>query len=109
MTVELWLRLCVLQPVYLLLDWEKARWLPWWRRYAPSVFLALGTVAEWRGYKRIQAIAFVGWCIAYAANWWTARRNKRNGNDISAKEVAETQLTDVDQRSFNQQTAEALS
>jgi hypothetical protein len=40
-------------------------------------------------------------------NSWTARRNKRDGNDLRAKEVASQQLTEVQTRSYRQQVAEA--
>lgn len=97
----------VLQVTYLVNDRREARWLPWWRRYAPSLFIALGTIADLRHDKRLADVAFALWAVAFFANWHSARRNKRNGKDFKAKEAAEAELTQVQQQSFNQQVAEA--
>jgi hypothetical protein len=96
-----------IQAMYLFLDSTEARWLPWWRRFAPSACISIMAFAEYVQSEALARAAFVVWCVAFFANWWTSRRNKRNGKDFKAKEAAEAKLTDVDQRAFNRQAAEA--
>lgn len=92
---------------------KRARWLPWWRRY-----LSLSVMGPWA----LNSFGIFGppeggfdWVLTIGSvaidlwNNWTARNNEHDGNDLKAKEVAQAQLTDVEQRSFNRQTAEALS
>lgn len=107
MTHRILLRVFVIIPMYLLDDWRDSRWLPWWRRYAPSLCLVLETVAVFGRDRRLDDLMFWCWAVAFICNWWTARRNKRNGKDLKAKEAAQAALTAVQQRCFNQQVAEA--
>ncbi len=93
-------------PIYIIMDIEQARWLPWWRRYAPSVCIALQALTHFVDQPRLNNLAFLAWLIAYIANRWTSSKNNRNRRDHKKLE-AETRLTEVQQRSFRRQTAEA--
>lgn len=93
---------------YVVGDWFDARWLPWWRRYAPSVVLAVGLVLMYQG-RRMEWIALCVTLVAIVLRIWnqrTAMHNRRNGNDHKKLE-AQQRLTDVQARSFRQQVAEA--
>lgn len=87
-------------------DWVDARWLPWWRRYAPTMLIAIGSGFRLADVKKGDLIFCL---LAIAANVWnshSARRNRRNGKDYRKAE-AQAQLTQVQAQSFRQQVAEA--
>lgn len=98
----------VIHVGYLFDDWRDSRWLPTWRRYAPSLCLVPGTVAIVIDNKPLGGAAFVAWLVAFIANWITASRNRRNKRDMRKVE-AEAKLTPVQQQAFARECVEVRS
>lgn len=87
--------------VYWITDTIDARFLPWWRRGAPSILMTsawvLGVQHEDLGIAlTLTSFFFAIW------NMFTARRNRRDGNDVRAAEE-QAALTEVQETAFRRE------
>lgn len=100
----LWL---LMLPIYILQDLEQARWLPWWRRYAPSVLVGAVAVAYFAdAHDRLRDALFLTWFIATWSNRYTANKNRRNNHDCKKLEAQSERLTEVQTAALRREVAE---
>jgi hypothetical protein len=101
--------------VYALFERWWARWIPWWRRGLYCLPLALkagvgaAELASVEGFgPRTRIILSVVAVGIWQWNFWTALRNRRDGNDQWKLEASRSErLTEVQQAAFRRQAMEA--
>lgn len=103
-----WLIFVWFYSLWIRQDHREARWLPWWRRYMPTGLITCAVAWHYAVGPGFWRNPF--WWAAVVVGVWnslTARRNKRDGKDQKKLEEEAPRLTEVQERSFRQQVAEA--
>lgn len=105
MTLVIWLeRVNLVGAVWA--ERDRARWLPWWRRYAPVPFQALVVALRLAGgFPRLAVLSASVALVLLIWNGLTARKNRRDKRDHLKLEAESAPLTTVQAAAFRREVA----